>query len=523
MKHIKNIISAIALAFRAFYPKNVNALGTSFPVPNTTTFAELQSQASNLAAEQLWAKGLILRTYGDYQNNPFGDNMIGTATPGGKRPMKPVVRVVDTEKVAGTTINIPLVAGFGQPAVYGNGVRVGNEAKIRTNNLALVIGRAWFGMAYDAIARDQTKIGGEFDALIKEGLKQLHAKKRSDDIMMRWIQATGTANGARNLILPDGIASSATLKTANTLTTSLLDKGSQILPGYGANPINLIKDVSGSEMTAFMLLATHTSLRTLQSEPAYLEAVTRGGERGMKNPNFTGQVQDWNGLSIYRWINVDHGNKGPVGSPLMPRALLGVAANAVGNASVLQGGGYSYTAADVPLPNYFEHFAGAFYTFHNGEVIAQNTGSTRYVLITNPSGTYGVFPYTTVGTTSTDANTLTISGAAITVVDANGGTQVTTFVQGATIQQCNVLGVPWAYSCFMGADTVAIGDGSIDGKKVDSAFGLRSEYTTPYGTGFGVGAEAVHGSVAVVRQDGLYPNFLLAQHALPSVSAPTVV
>lgn len=508
-------------------------LGTSYPVVNTTTVTDLTNVTSK-AREELWVRRVVLGADRSYQDNPFADNFMGRVNvnkPDPRQLKKAVIMLTETEKVAGNTINIPTVAGFGGPGVSGEGNRIGSEQKIVPGNFPVKIGRFWFGIGFTAVARDETVIGGKLDQVISDGLRTLHAKKRSDDVMMRMRQGATTALGAiRNVQYPAGCNSIADLGSANVLDTTLVNVTGQRLPGNGAIPMDTTNDSGGSVGECFVCFATDMSLTNLQQEPAYLQALEYAHERGNNNPVFAGGFTKWNGHGIYRWINRDHANRGPIGSPLMARAFLGGLSHSgtptytgnvtVQNGDLIYGGGVALNTADIGVstdPNYFEFFENSPYTFFNGDTIAADSSTTRYVMFLNTDGTFGVFPYIL-----NDGHKLTISGGAVAVGPA--GKRTTSFGVGtAQIIQCNASGVPYARSLFLGAEAVAVGAGTINGSRVDPQMGKRTEEHRNHDMDHGIGVEAVWGSALVTRAgDSIAPNYMLMYHALSVPGAPTM-
>ncbi len=481
----------------------------SYPVINATTAAELVA-ANPKVREELWIRSVLMGADLLYQENPFADNFTGPA-----ESKKPIVSITDTEKVNGNTVNVPTIAGFGGPGVAGEGDRIGSEQKIQTGNFPVKIGRFWFGVGFTSVSRDETVIGGRLDTVIKQGLKVLHAKKRSDDNLMRLINATTTAKGARNLIFPDGVGTRAELVAEYVFDTTSITKIGDYLPGLGAVPMNITKDPEGSPVELFTMFGTHRALRPLQSEPTYVDAVQLGQVRGDTNNNFTGKFVDWLGHGLYRWYMKDHSNKGPIGSPLEPRALLGAALTSAGSGTVVNGGGWNYGAGDFPVPQYFEFFSNAPYTFYNGDTIAADTSTTRYLQVVNNDGTYGTFPYVL-----NDGGKITISGAAMAVGAA--AKRTTDFVQGATIVEVNVLGQAFTRVLGLGAQILAAGTGSINGSKVAPAMGKRTEEHRNHDMDHGIGVEGVWGNAVVSRHDGTYPGFAVMECAMIVPGAPQI-
>lgn len=481
-------------------------LGTSYPVINTTTVTDLTTMTAK-AREELWVRRIVLGSDRMYQDNPFADGMLGK--PGSGRP---IINIMETEKVAGNTVNVPTVAGFGGPGVAGEGDRIGNEQKLRIGNFQVQIGRYWFGVGFTAVARDETVIGGRLDEIINTGLKELMAKKKSDDIMMKMIKTAGTSG--RNYMLPDGCSSRADLRTASVISTSLISRAGLALTSNGGKPMKVGKDEAGSTFSNHLILGPNLGLIPLDSEDAYIEARIKGGVRGQDNSIFTGRYDDWLGHGIYRWEQIDHGNYGPVGSPLVPRAFLGVAITGATTATQVKGGGSNDAAAVVPAPQYFGFFSNAPWTFFNGQTIAADVATTRYMRIQNPDNSYGVFPYV-----NNDGNIITISGAAISI---GVGTETTNFVVGALIQECDAAGVPFCRFLALAQEAIATGAGTINGNKADPQFGKRTEEHRNHDMDHAIGVEGVWGCEAVKRPDGVYPGFIVIEAALPTPGAPVI-
>lgn len=482
-------------------------LGVSYPELNTTTVADLTGMTAK-AREEIWVRRILFGADRMYQQNPFADGMMG-----GPLSQKAITTITETEKVAGNTVNIPTIAGFGGPGVAGEGVRDGNEEKLFIGNFQVQIGRFWFGVAFTSVAVEETVVGGPLDAAITKGLKQRMAKKKSDDIM-RTMLAAGVP-GTRNYLLPDGVANRDALKTANVMSTTLLSSGGIVLSSLGGMPMDVVTDPSGSTASKFVYLGTNHQLRPLDTEDAYLTSRINAGVRGPANAVWTGKYDDWLGHGIYRWEQIDHGNRGPIGSPLLPRAYLGTALTSATTNSVVTGGGSNAAVAVTPKPAWFEDFSNAPWTYFNNIAIAADTTTVRHLIIINPTGSYGVFPYQV-----NDGNQITISGAALSI---GVGTETTTFVVGALVHECNILGVPVAKGLYLGAQAVVAGSGTINGNKADPQYGRRVVQVRNYEMDHGIGVEGVWGCAVVQRPDGVYPNFLVVETAVPVQGAPIIV
>ncbi len=489
-----------------------DVFGSSYERINTTTKTNLTDQDSKIQ-EELWVRNIIFGGEGLYQENPFADNMTGKPGSG-----KPIVTITDTSKVHGNTINIPLVAGFGGEGVSGNGDRISQEQKLRVGSFPVTIGRYWFGYGVDSIAKEETLIGGFYDKVISQAMTEQMAKKKSDDHIMR-LRAAATVGG-RNHMFPEGVTAIGDLRSSHVLSTAMLSLGNDRMTSLGGVPMNVgAEDSGGSRIEEYMFLAPHPVLRPLDTESAYLDGRLYGEQRGANNPLFKGNYNSWNGISIYRWKMKDHGNDGPVGSPLMPRAWLRTALTGADTASVVTGGGSASSVTGDTTKHYFKFFSNAYYKYFNGDSIARVTNVTRYLMIINGDGTgYAVYSYQVVGTGATDASQITI----LARVPIGVGTETNNHPAGSLIVECNAAGVPFGYGLYLGGDALVCGTGTINGQATDPMYGKRTEEHRNHDMDHAVGVEAVWGNAVVERADGVKPGFIVAQTAMPVSGAPTI-
>lgn len=117
----------------------------------------------------------------------------------------------------------------------------------------------------------------------------------------------------------------------------------------------------------------------------------------------------WDGNGIYEWNVADPDTNGPIGAPILPRALLGtaIAADTTGVAVAITGSGLA-TPDTSMYP--FDWFQGYDYPFYE-EQTANPDPNTYGVVIVNVSGVdagkFGVYTY--LGN-SNNGNSLTMSG-----------------------------------------------------------------------------------------------------------------
>jgi hypothetical protein len=499
-------------------------LGTSYTRINAGSKADATGQFANVQ-EQLWVQNILGDNSLMFQSNPFADGMSsnGSVSPDGRSIVaakgsmlgRAILNIKQTMMVHGNTVNIPTRAGFAGPGVAGEGDCIGSEQKVRVSGFSIQVGQYWFGAGATTMSLDETLIGTWWDQGVAEDLRQQVAKKKSDDIMMKILQRSGSLTGtlSRNYILPSGIASRAALTTNNVFSTTQIVRVNQRLQSNGGTRMSIARDSGGSIASKYIILGPSDGMAPLNTETAYLEAVTNGDVRGEDNALFRGGLMSWGGVGLYSWEQLNHANYGPVGSPLMPRGFLGYAVTAANDAVIKFGGSNAaadWEAGTSKAPQYSQFFSNAPYTFTHGETISAVTNVDRYLRITNPDGSYAVVKFRL-----NDGNKITLhsSGAVLSI---GTGTETTTLLAGALIEECNVLGTPFCRHIGLGQQAVVTGAGSLDG--TNGAMGKRTKEERNHQSEYAVGIRYKWGCEAYKRVDGTYPGFLVTETALPTAA-----
>lgn len=491
----------------------------AYPNINVQLVADFVAQNAAVQ-QQLWIENVLDTNGASYQTTPFADAMTGKVM-AGKQPsdaqlQKAIVEITDTGKVRGDTINIFSYAGIGGEGAYGSQTRNGTEAKIITGNMTVVIGNQLFSVGYKESEVDKTMIGKDIltNPRINTGLRNLHQKRKNDTIIWRMMQAAGfgasgfTGTTGPNLIYPVGVANRAALKSANTVDLPTIMAAGEVIPGNGGMPMDTTQDSGGSVGELFMFMSSDKALFDFESDPTNNQYLQYAGPRDKTNPIFMGGFYPVRGHGIYRWIHRDHANYDNIGSPLLPRAKLGVATTNA-DVNVIHGGGLLYVADTVP--QWFKHFSNGPVVMYGGvQNVAATTAQTRYLMVIG-SGGYSQWSYT--------ANT----GNIITTVAKVASTATTPYVhaQGDLIVECNVLGTLIGRSLMFGAQAVVGGNGSIAGSVAGPSTGVIRRQVLDMENDVAIGVEACGGYAAVKRAgDGAYPSFVIVEHALSPTAVP---
>lgn len=526
-----------ALALAALASTAQFTLCTSSDIANSSTTANYVTLSTN-AKEEAWVKKIKLMAQRD---SVFADNMIGT-----DGSDKPIIDYTESGRIDGTTIHISVAAQLGAPGVQGEGARLGQEEKVKPYDFSLITGCVWFGVSQTSIAQEQTIIGSQVDTKNSELLANRLRKKITDDIEMTYVGAgAGTTLAGTNMQFPNG-KTFHTLKSADTISLSVITRAATKLSGLGGMPIKMSKGRAGGPIEKFLFFGTHENLNPLNTDSAYLTAMQNAQVRDDTNPLFNGDYSLVAGHAIYRDYVRRHDAYGSVGCALQPDAFLGIATpgtTAFGNGTTtgtLNGGGNSTAATVTPLRNYFEFWQLYTYTKANGDTVTTGATTAYGCIIDATTGKTVPFSYTAnTGNTLTGALRLgpsTTAGEATTVGGGTGSggmsystaaydsssnpyttntgngnpgpllATATAVAAGSYMFQTNSLGVPIGYTLALARGGMCFGWGKGPAGNID---GERRVDTWENGRDIVWGLRVRFGCRVFLRTDAVAPGFVL--------------
>lgn len=493
----------------------------SYLKPNVQTFSEIIA-ASPDAAKLAWGE-LAIRKSNDY--SVLYDNLTGKVGSG-----KAFIQHNDLRVTAGNEVVIPLVGGARGPGVQGAGERLGKEKKLVPKDFRFKVGRWWDGFAINSVAKNETIIGGKWDRAAMEFLARNLRIKKVDDMLLELIKRSTS----RNVVRPNNKTSRDGLRTADVFSTATVLHGVNSLVSLAAKPVMVGRSDAGAPIQQFVFLGNQHALESFRNSSTYLEASYHADVRGKANSLFTGNILPWNGNLIYNWDVQDPEDLAPAGCPLVPRAFIGNAI-AAGTAAVdITGGGSAANAADTDV-KFFQYFSNAQYTGCEGQKIAADAATERYVAILNLSGAdAGKVMFASYKVNNGNKLTMfkrlgaTASGDQVTTLGSiawgggtYGGVSLTTAAaSGSLVVEVNSSGVPFGYVLGLGEMAGVMGHGSIDGA---NGIAKRTEEHTNHDMDHAIGMETVFGSRAFERIDGQPGGYVLVECALPLRGFATVV
>lgn len=440
---------------------------------------------------------------------------------------RPFCVKTDLAKGGGQVVNFTTVTEAGGPGVLGEQMLTGNEEDIDFNSYfcKLEIVRHASGFT-EKMRTFMAATGMTLEALYSKIEGNWFGRKKQYDMMVMLRKSASYRNTFR--VNGKGFDQ---LNSSDTMGTSVITGSKAMLTGLGALPANLMKGKSkaGSEILRYLLFDTNTALGALKSNSSYLSAVEHAATKGDSNVIFAGGFVDWDGNGIFEYNVQDPDTKGPIGAPILPRALLGAPIAAGTLAVDITGGGKAVPSAKMTP---FCWFLGYDYPFFEDQV-ANVDGGTYYVVILNTTGAdagkFGVYQYTG---SANNGNKIQAAGLTARLGPANAGI-ATTQLAGQTFDttkhttahptgslvwqvnaKCTTIG--WGY--MFGASAAvraygafADGGGSLRPIKEQGNYGMKK----------GMGMEAVYGQAPAVDTQQQPRNYTLIPHAVNYPEAPS--
>jgi hypothetical protein len=450
---------------------------------------------------------------------------------GGMKSMKPIKEIADFKSIAGNEIVIHVDRPLGLPGVQGENRLRGSgyeETEVHSTYRAKV-GLMAKASATGLISKTQTVIGKTFDVRMRKKTAEWFKWQMADEIVYELKKRAH----ARNTVFPNGRTSVADLNSLDYLDLGVVGRTSSVLAINQAGAFDTRITPSGQMVLSYLVMGPHYAFESLENDNGYQNLLGAARERGDKNELFGGGLAMHRGSKIHSYVLQDTTADGPIGGPGVPRARLGVAMTAASISSgvswSLQGGGNARKAA-LTLPRYFQHFSNAAFTGHEGEKIAADTTTERYLAIHNVTtdGKIGIYAYkVNAGNTITltkqlaaaDSNDGTVghfqtvgavtynTGAWTAAASGNFAGLTDAHPVGAMIYEVNAKGQPFVESWGIGENMMLAGYGSVEGPGVE-LHGQRIVDSDDYNRVKGIGYQQVWGCRANEDADAMPNGFV---------------
>ena len=490
----------------------------NFDFSSNLTGTALAAMAPD-AVRKLWRQGFLMAE----QSTDFFQELEGDSA------SSPIQVETDLSKGRGQKITMSVLSGFyDEPHIDEELFDSPDDFEdIAMSDFDLQVGWARHGVrnleTTEEIMGMRGEIAGRFN--VEQG-KWLGRLKTEQILMLTMLDLN-----SENVFYAGG-KTLDTLVAADVLAWDEVTILGQTMKPLGGLPCDIKGRNSKAPVWSNIVIPTEAAMTSLKIDPDYKTALQGADLRGPGNTLFSGSVKDIDGHVLKPYNPIDHDGIGAIGSPLNPRANLGVAITAGTTTFDIKGGGNS-TAAAITKKKYFKHFPGFAYT-RIGKGAFSPASTTRYLLIVNPKnaatdpGKIGMYAYTT----GNDGNKITItqrlgsaaSGARVTTLGSVtwdsgvwSGRHTDVHPANATIIPCNAKGQAIGDTLMLLRSGILRGYGKYRGH--------RSQQTHEGGFIMDKFITSVFGQT--IREDrlGRHPGVARLRHALayPELNLPIVV
>lgn len=491
-------------------------------ITSNITGTKLATMAPD-SVRKLWSQGFLQAE----QSADFFANLEGTG------PSAPIQVKTDTSKGKGQKITFSVLSGFyDEPHIDEELFHTPDDfEELAMSDFDLTVGWARHGVRNLELTEEVMGMRGEIASRFNVEQGKWVGRLKSEQIFQLIMLKLNSDN-----VFYAGGKTEATLTAADALAWDEITALGQVIKPLGGLPADIRGRNSKAPVWSNIVIPTEAAMNSLKLDPDYKTVNSNAGLRGDGNTLFSGTVRDIDGHVLHVYDPKDHDGIGAIGSPLNPKAQLGVAIAAAvnGNETLDITGGGNATSAAILKKKFFKYFDGYAYKFLG---LGAHTASTneKYLLVINPKnaatdpGKIGMYAYT-VGN---DGNRIRITkrlGAAdlgtyvkqtIGSVTWNtgvwSGKHTNVHPSNATIIPCNAKGQAIGDTPMLLRSGILRGYGKYRGKRSQSdhegEFVMDRFVTTVFGQ--------------VIREDrlGRHPGVARLRHALnyPELGLPIVV
>lgn len=432
---------------------------------------------------------------------------------GGEGSKMPFVIKQDLTKGAKDRINFSVVAGLGAQARMGTDQAVGYEELPKQNSWNVRVDNKRVVVGWSEIVAQVATTGKDWPEVYAEMTGTRMGQIEQEDMLMTLI----TSAVGRNKVRPNNKGSVDLLRSADVMDTDTIFRAAGLGKSFGMEPVKIGKSKGNRPINKYVFFGADAFMRSIKGDTLYQQSVQQGDTRGDENTIFAGGYQDYDGHVIKDWNIVDHDNAGPIGSSILPKALLGDAITSATTTFTMYGGGVTQASLGDQAALYapFQFFPGYKYKFYQEQVVADDANTYYFVVYDPADGFWCVYSYT--GSTGNTGQSILIvnrlaasaTGAAVTSLAGwtwDGTQNKITFPTGSFVFPVNASLVPYGRGFMWGADVGAKAYGKDRMRRITNV--------TDYGNAQGVGITSIYGT-GVRLDTNLFPRgFVMIEAAV---------
>jgi len=370
------------------------------PAMGGTSLASMDANS----VRHLWQQGIDTFE----QTNDFFSEMEGG-------PDSVIWEKTDLSKGKGQKITFTVGSGFYKEPHIGDQVFENQTdfEQFRIGSHELFVDWVRHGVSFDERLEELMGMRGEIISGFNTQQGAWAGRLKSEQLFMMFREQLPS----ENVIYANG-KTLDTLKSADSLSwDEIITMGTQ-MKSKGGLPAQVGAMENGTPVFRNVVVGTSDALYSLDMDPNYKSLLAQTKAEKYAKLLFEGGYAAPKGHIITEYTPIDHDGQGAIGSPLNPKATLGVAITPQTAPFAVYGGGNAAAAADSTIL-YFKYFPNFAYSFiGNTDPTAGGTtnltqdSDTHYFLIVNPPNAptdpnkIGIYSYTT----GNNGNTITVTG-----------------------------------------------------------------------------------------------------------------
>ena len=413
---------------------------------------------------------------------------------GGEGSGQPIVEKRDLSAGGSDKVTFTTVA-----PIRGQGVRAEEVLKNSVGTLDFGTFNVEVDLIRHAVAWTQVLklmrfTGKTLDQISAEVMSEWAGRTEQDHIQACLRDSAGTTN----LIAGYGSNAAGLLMTEG-LSTDIISEAKQALIANGGQPMNTGGDTN-QEIPGYLFFAPDAVLRSLKSDPDYMEAVLYADSRGEGNKLYTGNYAKWDNNIIANHNVIIDTAKGRQGSPLAPTAIhTGTTiADIEGTKADLGGDDFAnFQGFDPSIPG-------------GGGANFSASSATEHILVVRPDKTWDVFSYTGNDGVNLKGTALV---AAVAITTANGTItkrgNSKKLEKGSMIYQCNAIGTPIGYTLALAEGALYYAKGSVQNEQIYHSDDFANASNDAHLTAIGV--QSIYGMGAYEDTSDRMPGFQLIE------------
>jgi len=369
-------------------------LGVALDITSPNTGTSLATLDEN-SVRQLWQDGIDVFD----QNADFFSDYIGG-------PNSTIWEKTDLAKGRGQKITFTVASGFYDEPHIGESLFTTPEdyEEFLLGSHELFVDWARHGTKISERAEEVMGLRGEILSGFNTAQGDWAGRYKSEQLFMMFREQLPREN-----VLYPGSNTLDTLVSADTLKWDDIVALGTVMGTKNGQPAQM-RTENGHMIQRNNVVATKDALFSLKLDDTYKELIGKTTNAEAAKVPFKGGYVDVDNHIIREYAAIDHDGEGAIGSPLNPKAKLGVAIAAGTTALTVYGGGNATSAAKAKklffkyFPNFAYKFLGSTDPKAGGVTLLAQDALTHYFLIVNPpwatdgqggANKIGMYAYTT--------------------------------------------------------------------------------------------------------------------------------